>query len=122
MMRQCGRCDSGTMMHDGILLALVRGRPQRWFTRTPPDGCKRTWLVVPSVLRYRRGAITAGASILPGGLSVEMRQRGDRREAYGTSRRQGGPSPIFTTRVTNVTLASLTRPVTSQQPGVGKIT
>ena len=52
------------------------------------------------------------AAVLPGG----------RFQNYGTSRRQAGPSPIFTTIVTNVTLASPTRPVTSQQPGVEKIT
>jgi hypothetical protein len=41
---------------------------------------------------------------------------------YGTSSlRHAGPSPIFTTLVTNVTLDWPTLPVTSQQPGVGKI-
>jgi hypothetical protein len=40
---------------------------------------------------------------------------------YGTSLRHFGPSPTFTTFVTNVTLESPTCPVTSQQPGVGKI-
>ena len=34
---------------------------------------------------------------------------------------RAGPSPIFTTNVVNVRLAVPTRPVTSQQPGVGKI-
>jgi hypothetical protein len=41
--------------------------------------------------------------------------------SYKSPRIQAGPSPILITRATNVSSTSPTLPVTSQQPGVGKI-
>jgi hypothetical protein len=94
-------------------------------TSTPgsnPGGASKTARSVPVTwVTVRGGRFRGFAGKLVGGTYCND----DNRRSlctYGTSRRQVGPSPIFTTLVTNVTLASPTRPVTSQHPGVGKMT